>query len=282
MTVLGVGIATLDLVFGADHYPAEDEEMRAQSLRISRGGNATNTLVMLSQLGHTCRWAGVLAEAPESAIITSELEQYRVDYRHTVRHAGRPPTSSITLTGHSRTIVHYRDLAELTAAEFATVPLTGVDWVHFEGRAIGELRQMIARVRAERPDCTISLEAEKWRDELETVLPLPDVLIAGKALAAHLKLAEPDAMLDWLRSHSPTARIALAWGERGALGDAHGQRFHAPAVVIDQLVDTLGAGDAFNAGLIDALARRLPFAEALGHANAIAAKKCARFGFALS
>ncbi len=282
MNILAVGIATLDLVFGTDHYPAEDEETRAQSLRISRGGNATNTLVMLSQLGHACRWAGVLANTPESAIITGELDQYCIDYRHAARHTGRPPTSSITLTARSRTIVHYRDLPELTADEFAAVPLHDVQWVHFEGRAIAELRRMIARVRAECPPCTVSLEAEKWRDQLESVLPLPDVLIAGKALAAHLDLNTPAAMLDWLRARSPQARIALAWGEQGAFGDADGQRLHAAAARIDRPVDTLGAGDAFNAGLIDALARNLSFSQALAHANSIAARKCMQHGFALS
>lgn len=281
MHILGVGIATLDLVFVTGHYPAEDEEMRAQSLRISRGGNATNTLVMLSQLGHACHWAGVLASAPESAIITSELDHYSIDYRHVVHHAGRPPTSSITLTGHSRTIVHYRDLPELTAAEFAAVPLTDVEWVHFEGRAISELKAMVARVRAERPDCIISIEAEKWRDGLESVLALPDVLIAGKALAAHLGMSTPDNMLDWLRKRSPAARIALAWGALGAYGDDNGQRLHAPAAAVPELTDTLGAGDAFNAGLIDALARRQPLPQALAHANQIAAQKCGRFGFEL-
>lgn len=31
--ILGVGIATLDWIFEVDHYPQENEEMRAQALR---------------------------------------------------------------------------------------------------------------------------------------------------------------------------------------------------------------------------------------------------------
>ena len=46
--VLLVGTATLDLVFALDHHPAADEEMRAQRLRICRGGNAANSAVVLA------------------------------------------------------------------------------------------------------------------------------------------------------------------------------------------------------------------------------------------
>ena len=52
--ILAIGIATLDTVFSVDTYPAEDGEIRADGMRVARGGNATNTLVALRQLGHAC------------------------------------------------------------------------------------------------------------------------------------------------------------------------------------------------------------------------------------
>ena len=62
MRVLGVGIATLDLVNEVDRYPAEDAEIRARAQRVGRGGNCTNTLAVLAQLGHACSWAGTLGD----------------------------------------------------------------------------------------------------------------------------------------------------------------------------------------------------------------------------
>ena len=50
--ILGIGIATLDVINIVDEYPREDDEIRANGQRIARGGNVTNTLVVLSQLGH--------------------------------------------------------------------------------------------------------------------------------------------------------------------------------------------------------------------------------------
>lgn len=64
--ILAIGIATLDIVNLVADYPPEDSEVRALDQRVSRGGNATNTLVVLSQLGHRCSWGGVLAEDADS------------------------------------------------------------------------------------------------------------------------------------------------------------------------------------------------------------------------
>ena len=57
--VLAVGVATLDIINEVESYPPEDGEVRALAQAIRRGGNASNTLVVLSQLGHSCEWAGV-------------------------------------------------------------------------------------------------------------------------------------------------------------------------------------------------------------------------------
>ena len=41
--ILVVGNATLDIIHSVDHYPAEDEELRASTQRRVRGGNAATT-----------------------------------------------------------------------------------------------------------------------------------------------------------------------------------------------------------------------------------------------
>ncbi|WP_223248467.1 hypothetical protein, partial [Sulfurirhabdus autotrophica] len=70
--ILGIGVATLDMIFDVARYPSGDEEVRAKNLRVARGGNVANTLVMLSQLGHACSWGGVLAEGLDSNVIVED------------------------------------------------------------------------------------------------------------------------------------------------------------------------------------------------------------------
>lgn len=275
--ILAIGIATLDMVFNVARYPAEDDEIRADNMRISRGGNATNTLVVLSQLGHACSWGGILAESLESHVIVDDLARHEIDFSACPAHAGRPPISSITLSQEtgSRTIVHYRDLPEFSYADFERIVLLPVDWVHFEGRNVAELEKMLKRVKQIRPDLKISIEAEKLRPGLDAILPMADLLLCSKAFARHNGFDEPYAFLERQHQQAPGADVVLAWGDAGAYGvDAAGRTFENPAYAPLHVVDTLGAGDVFNAAVIDAYVRRLGMSVALEAGCRRAGHKC--------
>ena len=119
--ILAVGIATLDIINTVESYPLLDSETRALSQHKTRGGNATNTLAVLSQLGHQCYWAGVLIDETDTQLIRKDLALYNIDISACQKAAnGKMPTSYITLdqqTG-SRTIVHFRDCPEYSFASF--------------------------------------------------------------------------------------------------------------------------------------------------------------------
>ncbi|MBK5966854.1 ketohexokinase [Thiocystis minor] len=282
--ILGVGIATLDLINEVDAYPAEDAEIRALSHRRARGGNVTNSLSLLAQFGHRCRWAGTLADDPASASILDDLARHGIDTSHAVRIPNAvTPTSCIALsraTG-SRTIVHYRDLPELDATAFASIPLDGIDWVHFEGRNPTETRRMIARVLAERPDAGLSLELEKPRPGMADLLHGPRVLLASRAYARAAGFTDPVAFLDDLMPRTSATLCVVAWGAEGACYLARGGMSQLVAASPpERIVDTLGAGDCFNAGVIDGLLRGLPPGDAVECAVRLAGYKCGRYGFA--
>ncbi|MEW8046344.1 MAG: PfkB family carbohydrate kinase, partial [Candidatus Thiodiazotropha sp.] len=124
MRVLAVGGATLDIINRVAAFPDEDDELRAAAQRQCRGGNATNTLVVLTQLGHHCSWAGTLGDDAASRFIMRDLQQCGVDTEWaTIQPGGVTPTSHIIAsqaTG-SRTIIHYRDLPEYRIEAFEKI-----------------------------------------------------------------------------------------------------------------------------------------------------------------
>ncbi len=284
--ILGVGVATLDLINTVDVYPAEDAEVRATGQRQTCGGNCANTLTLLADLGHACTWAGTLANDPGAALIHADLRAHGIDCTHAIRcPGGTSPSSCITLsqaTG-SRTIVHYRDLPDLSAAAFARIPLGRFDWVHFEGRNPDETRRMLERCRREAPQISISLELEKLRPRIETLLRGLDLLLIARAFALEDggpgTAADPGAWLTGLLSITDARVLVLGWGAQGAWLLKRGSVPRlVPARPPERVVDTLGAGDTLNAGMIDGLVRGLGPAEALGQAVALAGLKCGRAG----
>lgn len=280
--ILLVGTATLDIVFMLGRYPSEDDEVRAQGLRVCRGGNAANSAVVLAQLGQHCSFAGVLAEAPESAVIRQDFARHAVDFASCVCLPGQPPTSGIQLTAASRTIVHYRDLPELDAQQFARIDLAPFDWIHFEGRNVPELLKMLARVRMLRPQLPVSLEIEKPREGIESLLDKPSLLICSRAYALHCGQTAPHEFLARLHRRAPQADLVLAWGDAGAYGlTRDGATHHSPAFPPENVVDTLGAGDTFNAGLINALVDGKNLQQALEAGCRLAGRKCGIEGLSL-
>ncbi len=279
--ILAVGIATLDIINEVERYPHEDQEVRALTQQVRRGGNATNTLVVLSQLGHRCSWAGVLVDEPDGRRVRAELDRYAIDCAPCrMLGEGKMPTSYITLSRQSgsRSIVHFRNLPEYAFEDFARVELAGFDWVHFEARNAAETRRMLERIRREHPGLPCSLEVEKPRDGLAALLPLPDVIIYSRAFARQRGFADPHAFLDWAQAQAPRARLFLGWGEHGAYASSGEGVRHQGAYSPARIVDTLGAGDVLNAGIIDGLVRGLSSAETLSRATRLAGHKCARHG----
>lgn len=117
-----------------DHYPAEDEKLRASGIIKRRGGNCPNTLEVLQQLLDSSNQVSSVTLAlcailPSTSSwgyqgIRSSLEP-SIDLTHCIcREDSNDPASSYIIRSRavdSRTIINYNGLREMTAEEFASV-----------------------------------------------------------------------------------------------------------------------------------------------------------------
>ena len=281
--VLGIGNATLDIIHLVERYPRENEEVRCRSRLLRRGGNAANTLVVLSQLGIACSWAGVLVDNADGRLIGKDLQDHGVDINPCrLLTDGGVPVSSVLVSAEtgSRTITHYRDLPEYGYTDFAVLDLQPFDWLHFEGRNVAATRRMLEQVRASGTGVPCSVEIEKPRAGIEELFAYADVLLLSEAYSIARGFSDPQALLRSLHEYYPQADLFCTRGDAGALAlDRSGQAFRHPAVTPPRVVDTLGAGDTFNAGIISGYLSGLDVAATLARASRLAGRKCGQNGF---
>ena len=130
-----------------DHYPDEDEKLRALSRFRRRGGNCPNTIEVLRQFvasdsrdSLSLVLFTVLPSTSSSAVAqtTASLGE-TVDLSHCLyrQNYDEPAVSYIwrSQQNDSRTIVNYSDLPEMTCEEFsAAADALGenLSWCHFE------------------------------------------------------------------------------------------------------------------------------------------------------
>ncbi len=279
--ILAVGNLVLDTILITDHFPEEDEELRADRRLRQPGGNAANSLYVLSQLGHQTSLVTTLAADQEARLLTQALQQRGIDLSHIQRKLkGATPSSYILLNqqGGSRTIVHYRDLPEVDFEHFAKIEIEAYDWLHFEGRNVPELKGMLNIARTFCPDTPRSLELEKPREGIEALLNQVNVLFTGKHYAQAKGHADAPECIQSLRELAPQTLIICTWGEAGAWWQApDGALKHVPAQKV-RVKDTLGAGDTFLAGVIHKLLASAAPGEAVRYGSELAARKCRQHG----
>nr|XP_055183057.1 ketohexokinase isoform X3 [Nyctereutes procyonoides] len=289
--ILCVGLVVLDIISVVDKYPEEDTDSRCLSQRWQRGGNASNSCTVLSLLGAPCAFMGSMAPGHVADFVLDDFRRYSVDLHYTVfQTTGSVPISTVIINkaSGSRTILHaYRNLPDVSATDFDKVDLTRFKWIHIEGRNASEQVKMLQRI--ERHNATqppgqkiqVSVEVEKPREELFQLFGYGDVVFVSKDVARHLGYRSAVEALRGLYGRvRKGATLICAWAEEGAdaLGP-DGRLLHSDAFSPPRVVDTLGAGDTFNASVIFSLSQGKTMQEALRFGCQVAGKKCGLQGF---
>lgn len=278
MRIFLLGNVVQDILLLTPEYPDEDSEQRIAAVEYTLGGNIANTARVLKQFDHEVTWCGVLPDNTHGQRLASQLNELGI---HTLIHwlpnHYQVPTSYIVLnqSNGSRTIMHHRNMPELTAHQILPIlDDTHYDWAHIEARNPKEQQHIIKHLA--HTGCTrISLEIEKAREDLAKLETLASVIMYSRAYAQSLGYNETQTFLE-SGSNTNQTRVC-GWGEKGAGAQDNNGNYYWQAANAIKAMDTLGAGDVFNAGIIHYYSKNI--GHTLKQACLLAEKKCRQNGF---
>ncbi|XP_053552309.1 ketohexokinase [Bombina bombina] len=289
--ILCIGLVCLDIISVVDKYPEEDSDTRCISQRWQRGGNASNSCTVLALLGAPCAFMGSLAPGHMADFIRSDFQKRGIDTRSiSWQSRGDTPCACclVNISNGSRTVTLYdTNLPDVTADDFERVDLTQYKWIHWEGRNAEDQVKMIRRVeehnktRDPMQRISMSVEIEKQREELYQLFSYGDLVFVSKDVAQHFGFQSATEAVTGLYPRVRTgAFLVCAWAEKGAVAlGPDGVVVHSPSFPPETIVDTLGAGDTFNASVIYSLSRGQSIQEALTFGCRVAGRKCGIQGY---
>lgn len=241
------------------------------ALRVLPGGGPANTAVALARLGTPARFLARLSGDVFGRLFRAHLEASGVDLSHAAP-AAEPSTLAVAeLDARGQAVFSFHAQAtadwQWTHRELAGVDLSETSCLHTGSLAL--VREPGATVveeflAAAAPRATISIDPnvrpllvrpEVYRDRLAHWCALADVLrLSEDDLALLLPDTSPERACDiW---HAAGVRlVVLTRGADGVLASLDGDRVELPAVATN-VVDTVGAGDSFTAGLLHHLGTR--------------------------
>lgn len=239
------------------------------------GGNALNVAVLAGRYGRSTAYLGWVGGDARGELILSSLQAEGVDVSHCrVISGGETSYSTVTLVDGDRVFgasAHgVSSLITLDEADLAYI--AGFDLVHTS--VYSHLEQQIAALK--RASRKLSFDFSQRLDDEYLQQILPHVNIAFFSLAE----AAPQDM-ERLMQKAAAAGVELTVmtrGKDGAWAYAGGQLYHQGIIPVENVIDTLGAGDAFAARLLVEYGDGAAIPAAMEAAARSAADNCTVYG----
>jgi fructokinase len=249
-----------------DFTPVHDDG-RLAGFRLHPGGSPYNVAIALARLGRRAGFAGRLSTDLFGALLARHLADQGVDLG-LVRRGPAPSALAFLAFDGPEAVYSFRvDGAAdglLSPADLDPAAFAGLEALHFGSFILGRepsgssIRGLVMELRGRVP---LSFDPNLRLDLVDDFAIYRQRVLECGRVSDLLKVSERDletwgardggSLLEALGG-GPAA-IVVTRGERGSRLHRGGRTLDCPALPCD-LVDTVGAGDTFSAGLLTALA----------------------------
>jgi sugar/nucleoside kinase (ribokinase family) len=271
-----VGELNLDFIlYGLPERLQLEREILASNLSITLGSSSAIFAHNLALLGNSVGFSSSIGGDPLGEICLQRLRESGVDLSGVRRFPERTTGLSVILPqGKDRYILTYPGtMAEMTTADLDLSYVFDARHLHLSSYFLQKaMRPGLAELfrQAKQQGLSTSLDTNDdpencWSKEIRPLLKYVDVLLLNEQEACKLSGIE-----DPSRAAGSLAEIVsivvMKRGARGAVARRGKEEFTAipPAVA---MVDAVGAGDSFDAGLIHQYIRGIDISDCLAFAN---------------
>lgn len=260
--VLVVGELNVDIILNKiNKMPQPGQEQRADEMNLTMGSSTAIFAANLSKLGSAVSFFGKTGDDAYGNFMIDALTSHNVDTQFIITDPQLKTGATIIfiLEKDRMNVTHPGAMEHLTQDEVPDHVLQSARHIHtstifFQPALKKGLKELFSR--SKNLGLTTSMDTqwdpeELWDLDLENLLPHLDFFLPNETELLHLTgSATINDALNSL-SHHKTC-IVVKCGKKGAILQHQNQRMTVDALHVPNIVDTVGAGDSFNAGFIHA------------------------------
>ena len=286
ISVLGIFVA--DISFLANKIPSEGETILGENYNIGPGGKGCNQAIAIARLGGTVNFISKIGKDNYGQLAIETLKQNNIDTSTIIE-------SSDHQTGVAGIMVNSKTGNNAINVITGAPSTLTIDEVNKNLDKIKNSKIFLTQLEIPKDVTLYSLKIAKKNKVLTILNPAPASEISkeffnyidyftpneteaefytGIKIRNEKEAKEASTKL----LNLGVKKVIITLGEKGLFYSDGKEDIYIKALDLKNVLDTTGAGDAFNGGLAFALSQNKPIEEALNLANKVAGLSTTKFG----